>query len=567
MTHDLVIRGGTVVDGTGAAPRTADVAIDGDRVTEVGRVGARGRREVDADGAVVTPGFVDVHTHLDAQIGWDPLGTSSCWHGVTSVVLGNCGVTFAPCRPEDRPYLAELMESVEDIPARSILSGLAWDWEGYGDYLASVDRLPKGLNVGGMVGHCAVRQYAMGERGLDPEPASADDIATMADLVDEAIAAGALGFSTSRTMLHRVPDGRPVPGTFASTDELYAIGDVLGKHGRGVFEVAPGFSTDLESADREVEWMAEVNRRTGRPVTFGMTQTTFAPDLHHRVYDAVDREAEAGGIVRPQTTPRGISLLFGLAARSLFDRAPGWAALQELDMPAKLAALRDPERRDQLMAEGRSYMPPFDFAGVYVLDTEPADYVLTPERSLAAAAERAGEDVVEAFVRISLESEGRALFSWPFLNQSNDEVERMLRHPATVLGLADSGAHVRLIMDAGQPTWILSHLVRDRGFFSLEDAVRRLTSEPAELFGVVDRGTLLAGSFADANVIDVDSLALDLPTVACDFPGGAGRYVQRGHGYETTVVNGEVFMEKGEHSGALAGRTLRSGPDERQSTR
>ncbi|HET9730072.1 MAG TPA: amidohydrolase family protein, partial [Acidimicrobiia bacterium] len=237
--HDLVIRKGTVVDGTGTPARTADVAIDGDRITAIGLVDAPGRNELDAGGAFVTPGFIDVHTHLDAQLAWDPDATSSCWHGVTSVVLGNCGVAFAPVRRGQERWLAELMESVEDIPAASILEGLAWDWETYGEYLGAVDALPKGVNVGGMIGHCALRHYAMGERGLDEEPASDDDIATMCDLVDEAMAAGALGFSTSRTLLHRVPDGRPVPGTWADERELLAIADVLGRHGKGVYEVAP----------------------------------------------------------------------------------------------------------------------------------------------------------------------------------------------------------------------------------------------------------------------------------------------------------------------------------------
>ncbi len=268
MTHDLVIRNGLVVDGTGAAATIGDVAIDGDRVTAVGKVEGGARRELDADGRVVTPGFVDIHTHLDAQIAWDPLGTSSCWHGVTSVVLGNCGVSFAPCAPHEREYLAELMESVEDIPAASILAGLAWNWTSYGEYLTAVDALPKGVNVGGMVGHCAVRHHVMGERGLSEQPATSDDIAAMCDIVDEAIRGGALGFATSRTLLHRVPDGRMVPGTWAATDELYAIGDVLGRHRRGVFEVAPRFESpgkDFENTRAEIHWMAEIRRRTGRP--------------------------------------------------------------------------------------------------------------------------------------------------------------------------------------------------------------------------------------------------------------------------------------------------------------
>jgi N-acyl-D-aspartate/D-glutamate deacylase len=567
MPYDLVIKGGTVVDGTGADRFTGDVAIDGDRIVEVGRVDGRGRRTIDADGLVVTPGFVDIHTHLDAQLAWDPVATSSCWHGVTSVVLGNCGVTFAPCRPADRAYLAELMESVEDIPAGSILAGLSWEWESYGDYLGEIDRLPKGVNVGGMVGHCAVRHHVMGERGLDERPAPPEDVAAMADAVDEAMAAGALGFSTSRTLLHRVPDGRPVPGTWADTDELYAIADVLGRHQRGVYEVAPRFEQpgpDYAGTRAEVHWMAEINRRTGRPVTFGVAQSDLGPELYKRIYELVEEEAAADGYLRPQTTARGIGLLFGLANRTFFGASPVWRDLQELDLDARVAALEDASRRELLIEEGRRHTPVgINFRGVYVMRGPDAHYDYTPEDSLEHHARVAGEDVVEAFVRISRETRGRALFSLPFLNQQMTAVEEMLAHPQTAIGLADSGAHVGLIMGAGLPTWLLSYWVRDRERFTLEDGVRRMTSDTAAIFGVADRGVLAPGACADVNLIELDALALPLPEYVHDFPAGAGRYIQRGRGYEATLVNGEVFMEGGEHTGALTGTTLRSGPDVR----
>lgn len=561
MTYDLAIRGGSIVDGTGRAAVRGDVGILGDRIVAVGEAPERATREIDAEGRIVTPGFVDVHTHLDAQIAWDPIASSSCWHGVTSVVIGNCGVSFAPCRPEDRPYLAELMESVEDIPAASILTGLPWDWVTYGEYLRSLDRLPKGVNVGGMIGHCALRHHVMGERSLDEAPATAEDIAAMCALVDEAMAEGALGFATSRTLLHRVPDGRPVPGTWATEDELLAIAGVLGARRAGVFEVAPRFEQpgrDFENTRTEVHWMAEVNRRTGRPVTFGIAQSNLGPALYERVYALVDEEVAAGALLRPQTTPRGIALLFGIAGRTFFDRAPAWAELRDLDLPGRLAALADPERRARLVADGRAHLPTLDFSGVFVLDRDPADYSFGPGSSLAERAAAAGEDVVEAFVRISAETGGRAVFSFPFLNQRPEAVEEMLRHPLTLLGLADSGAHVGMIMDAGQPTWLLAHWVRDRGFFDLPDAVRRMTSDTADLFGVEGRGRLVPGAYADVNVIDLEALALDLPELAHDFPGGAARYIQRARGYDCTVVNGRVFMAGGEHAGALAGTTLRS---------
>ncbi len=562
--HDLVIRGGTVVDGTGAPAVTADVAIDGDRITTVGTVTADGRREIDAGGAFVTPGFVDVHTHLDAQMAWDPDATSSCWHGVTSVVLGNCGVTFAPVRKGQERWLAELMESVEDIPADSILDGLSFDWETYGEYLAAIDGFPKGVNVGGMVGHCAVRHYAMGERSLDETPASDDDIAIMCDLVDEAMGAGALGFSTSRTLLHRVPDGRPVPGTWADERELVAIADVLGRRGHGVYEVAPRFERPGENyagTRAEVHWMAEINRRTGRPVTFGLAQSNAGPELYRKILELCDEEGALGGELRPQTTARGIGLLFGMQHRTFFDRTPEWAALQPLPLAERLTILRDGARRaDLVRAADDGNTPPLDWRGVYVLTPDAVDYSADPETSLAAHAQRNHETIAEAFVRISLETDGRALFNYPFLNQRMDAVEELLDHPRMAIGLGDSGAHVGLIMDASLPSWFLLHWVRDRAKYTVEDAIRRMTSDTAQLFGIDDRGELKVGAYADVNVLDLDALALRIPEFVHDFPGGAGRYVQRADGYRATVVNGEIFVDQGEPTGVHAGRTLRSAP-------
>ncbi len=564
MAYDLVIRDGTVVDGTGRPAFRGDVAVSGDRIVAVGDVDRKGHETIDAEGRVVSPGFVDVHTHLDAQVAWDPLASSSCWHGVTSVVLGNCGVTFAPCKPEDREYLAELMESVEDIPAASILDGMSWRWKTYGEYLAELDRLPKGMNVGGMVGHCAVRHWAMGERGLDETPASPDDIKVMTELVDEAIAAGALGFSTSRTMLHRVPDGRAVPGTYAAREELLAIGDVLGRHDRGTFEVAPKLGEldgdDFAGSRAEVAWMAEINRRTGRPVTFGLAQTNFLPDLHTRVLGFVDEEATRGGYVRPQTTARAIGVLFGIAHRTFYDGVPSWQSLQALDLDGRLAALEDGDRRARLIRDADERPPALDPSLVYLVGTTDARYDYTPEDSLAAIAARAGESPVATFVRLARESRGRALFSFPFLNQRLDAVDELLHHPGVMLGLGDSGAHVGQIMDASLPTFFLSHWVRDRGVFTIEDGIRRLTSDTADVFGVTDRGVIREGAHADLNVFDLDELHLPLPEYVHDFPGGAGRFVQGGDGYDATIVNGRVFMRGGEPTGALAGTVLRSGP-------
>ena len=554
MDYDVVIRNGSVVDGTGTGPRPADVAIRGQRIVEVGEARGEAARVIDATGHLVTPGFVDIHTHLDAQLWWDPIGSSSCWHGVTSVVLGNCGVTFAPCKPSDRRYLAELMESVEDIPADSIMEGLSWDWEGYDQYLASLERRPKGPNAGGMVGHCAVRYHAMGERSLEEEPADPHDIAAMTSTVDDALAGGALGFSTSRTLLHRVPDGRPVPGTWASIDELLAIGETLGEAGRGVFESAPRFGGTEDLA--EVQWMVELSLATGRPVTFGVTQVDQRPELHSRVVAAAELGRSRGADIRPQTTARGVGILFGLVHRTPWDRGPGWRELRRLSLDDKLALLRDPVTRARLVDEAQ-LTPTLDLSLVYVMSDGDARYDHHRSDSLAAHADRLGVTPVEAFIDLSLERDGLLLLNWPFLNQNLDQVEEMLRNPTVVLGLADAGAHVGQIMDASQPTFLLTYWARERGAMSIGEAVRRLTSDTAGLFGIVDRGVLRAGAYADVNVIDYDRLRLHAPEYVHDFPGGAGRFVQKASGYQATLVNGEVFMESGVHTGALGGMLLR----------
>jgi N-acyl-D-aspartate/D-glutamate deacylase len=561
MSHDIVIRNGLVVDGTGAAGRVADVAIDGDRVTAIGAVDGKGRREIDAEGRIVTPGFVDIHSHLDAQVAWDPVLSSSCWHGVTSVVIGNCGVTFAPCKPNDRRFLAEMMESVEDIPADGIMNGLPWDWVTYGEYLGSLDRMPKGVNVGGMVGHCAVRYYVMGDRSADQVDATPDEIAQMCDLVEEAIRGGALGFSTSRTRLHKVPDGRHVPGTWASTEEMMAIGRVLGRLGRGVFESAPRFEGDNEHYDKsraEIAWMAELSRATGRPVTFGISQADARPDLYRRAIGFAEDGNAAGARIRPQTTVRGIGLLVGLScSRTPWDNLPGWKALRSLSLDAKVEALKDPARRGALVAEAEQQAGWVALDKLYYLDPEDAAYYPDPKNSLAGMASAMDLSPAAAFCELSVRSGGKAVFTHAFLNQRPEAVEEMIHNPTVILGLADAGAHVGQIMDASQPTFFLRDWVRDRKLLPLEEAIRRLTSDTAQLFGIADRGVLRPGAFADVNVIDLDGLRLPAPEYVHDFPGGAGRFIQRSAGYDCTLVNGQVFMERGEHTGAFAGRILR----------
>jgi N-acyl-D-aspartate/D-glutamate deacylase len=564
--YDIIIRGGTVVDGTGSPPVMADVAIAGDRIVAV-EPGLDGSadRVIDADGRLVTPGFVDIHTHLDAQLAWDPVGSSSCYHGITSVVMGNCGVTFAPCKPEDREYLAELMESVEDIPRDAILGGLPWDWQTYGEYLGSIDRMPKGLNVGGMVGHCALRQWAMGERGLGQALPTADDMAVMTDLLDEAMRGGALGFSTSRTYLHKVPDGRPVPGTYAQPDELYAFADVLGRMSAGIFESASRIGEgerddpDVPATRAELAWMGEVSRRSGRPVSFGLAQHDSRPDLYAQVIGFAKAENERGALVRPQTTARSVGILFSIDTRTVFDRCPSWQSLRTMHNGRKMMAIRDAAFRAKLIGEAERTAPSLPVDQLFILnDRAGARYDLDPSRTLAAEAHRRGISPAAAYIELLLETDGKVVCSFPFLNQRLSAVEEMLDDPLVTLGLADAGAHVGQILDASQPTFFLSYWIRERQRWSIESAIRRLTSDTADLFGIEGRGRLQPGAFADVNVIDFDELRLPAPEFVHDFPNGAGRYVQGASGYDCTIVNGQVFMERGEHTGAFAGRLLKN---------
>ena len=559
MAYDVVIKNGTVVDGTGQQAYRADVAIQGDRIAEVGKVTDAAKRTINAEGYIVTPGFVDIHTHLDAQIFWDPIASSSCWHGITSVVMGNCGVTFAPCKPGDREYLAHLMESVEDIPAASIMAGMPWQWETYSEYLKALDNVPKGMNVGGMVGHCAVRYWAMGAESLENKPANADQIARMHDIVAEAIAGGALGFSTSRTILHRTPEGQPVPGTFADRNELMGIARALGELKRGLFEAAPGIDSGRPAdIKREVDWMTEVSLATGRPVTFGLAQSRPHPTVFSSMLEQITVSATRGAQIFAQSTTRGIGVLFGFVNRTPFDRAPSWRALRTLTLEEKVAKLRSPEYRATMIQEALADPPPIDFGQIFVLPQGEARYDHRADESLAAHAQRLGVSPAEAFITLSVERDGKAVFNYPFLNPSFDAVQTMLDHPRVVIGLGDSGAHVGQIMDSSLPTYFLKYWVKERQHFTLEQAIRKLTLDTAQLFGIQERGVIRQGAYADLNVIDFDNLQLPPPTFVQDLPAGGSRYIQQSAGYKHTLVNGQVFMDGLEHTGAFAGQVLRS---------
>jgi N-acyl-D-amino-acid deacylase len=563
MAHDVVIKNGTVVDGTGAPAIRADVAIDGDRISAVGEVDASGANQViDAEGRIVTPGFVDLHSHLDAQVGWDPTMSSSCYHGVTSVVMGNCGMTFAPVRPGQADVLAGAMETVEDIPASAIIEGLPWDWEGYGGYLDAIEKMPLGLNAGGYVGDVAVRLYVAGEAACEEDfEATPDQLAEMAALVEDAMNAGALGYSISRSLFHRVPDGRNVPGTWSKPEEFYAIAEPLGRLGKGVIESAPRYNF-LDSAESRVEeelaWMAEISRRTGRPFSFNLQQIDSL-GTHYRDVIRLSAEAnETGAQLRPQITPRGVGVLFSLAANSLIDHLPSYQPLKEMDLTGRVAGLRDADVRAKLIEEGANdAVEPF--TKMYLMPAgKPASYDYTQDDSIAGIAQATGVSPVEAYINAMVESDGKSIVNWPVMNQDHEAIKEQVLSPVTIMGLADAGAHATQIMDASQPTYFLAHWARDEQVISLEDGVKAVSSDTAQFIGYTDRGTLTAGSYADINVIDLNELALPLPEIVHDFPGDAPRFVQRANGIDHSFVNGTHFMENGEPTGNLAGRLLRS---------
>jgi N-acyl-D-aspartate/D-glutamate deacylase len=562
MGHDVVIMGGTVVDGTGAPARRADVGIDGDRITAVGDVDASGADTViDATDRLVTPGFVDLHSHLDAQVGWDPTMSSSCWHGVTSVVMGNCGMTFAPVQPGSAELLATAMESVEDIPASCILDGLPWDWESYGDYLDAVDAMPKGINAGGYVGDVAVRLYVAGDAACEPDFVATDDqLARMAEQVDSAVRAGAFGYSISRSLFHRVPDGRNVPGTWSDPSEFFAIAAPLRELGRGVIESAPRYNLENQPGDRvdeELAWMAELSRVLGRPFSFNLQQIRSLDDHYRRVLELSAQANESGAQLRPQITPRSVGVLFSFAANTLIDDLPTFQPLKALDLEGRLAAIRDPQVRERLVEEGRA-KPDGPFEIMYLMPADDVRYVYGEQDSIAAIARRAGVGPVEAYLHEMDRSDGRSIVNWPVMNEQEDAIEELVTSPVTIMGLADAGAHATQIMDASQPTYFLAHWVRDRGVLPLEEGVRRLTSDTASFIGYTDRGVVREGAYADLNVIHMDDLGLEVPEIVHDFPGGAPRFVQRAIGIDHTLVNGRPFMEHGVHTGELAGRLLRS---------
>ena len=563
--HDLIIRGGMLVDGTGAAPRQADIAIDKGVISEVGTVSGAAKREIDATGHIVTPGWVDIHTHYDGQVTWDPLITPSCWHGVTTVVMGNCGVGFAPARPDKHDWLIELMEGVEDIPGAALAEGIKWGWETFPEYMDMLDKQNRVLDIATQVPHGSVRAYVMGDRGARNEAATPEDIVQMSKIVREGIEAGALGFSTSRTMLHIAKDGEPVPGTFAGKDELMGIGRALGEAGHGVFEMA----SDMTPAEDEFMWMKEMSAETGLPVTYALLQSPVDSEKWRKMLDLTAEARKQGANMTAQIACRPTGLVLGWQSTIHpfitkptyveLARLPFAERLVELKKPAVRAAILSEKAKDMgtlgmIMTQGYDRMFRLDHGGK--LDYEPR-----AEDSVAHLAKTEGTDPAGIVYDMLLENEGRGYIYLPLLNYAKfnfDHIFEMMQHPNTILSLSDGGAHCGVICDASFPTYMLTHWVRDRGArLPLEQVVRMQTHDTARLYGLNDRGVIAVGMKADVNVIDFEKLAILAPEMVFDLPADGRRMIQKAVGYRATVVSGAVTFEHGEATGEMPGRLVR----------
>ncbi|MEI8050612.1 MAG: amidohydrolase family protein [Actinomycetes bacterium] len=572
--HDVVIRRGVVVDGTGDPRRVADIAIDGGVITEVAAPGTigLGHREVDAEGLMVTPGFVDIHTHYDGQASWDPWLTPSSWHGVTTVVGGNCGVGFAPVRPEKTAWLVQLMEGVEDIPGSALSEGISWEWESFPEFLDAVGASPHVIDFGFQLAHGPLRGYVMGDRGASNERATPEDLLEMGRLAAEALAAGALGISTSRTSLHKARDGEFVPGTFAELDELYALADALqrekSRSGRpSVFQMA------LEHTDVPAQfgWMREFAQRSGATVSFNFSQTRQDPELWRDVLSLLEGARQDGYSIVGQVAGRSIGVLECLEGSvHPFALHSTWASLADRPLNEKVAALRDPKIREALLAERiASVTPTIDLLigawdRMYPVSAGTIDYEPDPDvDSLAALARVSGKTPQELALDALLADDGRGMLYVPLFNYSGGDLSLLHDlhvNPATRMGLSDAGAHCGSICDGGMPTFMLSHWTRDRTRgprLPIEFVVRRQTAETAALFGLSDRGVIAPGMKADINIIDYDRLGFTEASMAYDLPTGARRLVQRGRGYVMTMSGGVSIVEDDEFTGALPGQLIR----------
>lgn len=564
--YDIIIRGGLIVDGTGGPERIGDVAIQGSRIAAVGKIDGTAKREIDARGHLVAPGWVDIHTHYDGQATWDPLLAPSSWHGVTTAIMGNCGVGFAPVRPDQHQFLIELMEGVEDIPGSALAEGIDWQWERFPEYLNALERKRRTIDVGTHVPHGAVRAYVLGERCNTDYVPNGDEIAQMSQLVREGVMAGALGFSTSRTLLHRDKKGVHVPGTFAGSDEMLALG--LGMKGlkHGVFEMV----SDHLGEDDEWQWVRDFAKQTGLPVT--LVATSAGAYEGNKMYNIAEAARQEGMDIRPQIAGRPTGILHGLQSNfTVFAGHPTWQReLANRTRSEKLALMQNPDIRAKLLNEQSSIRSGVmgDLTEllwrIFPLGDVP-NYEPDREQSVAGLAQANGVSALAMMYDLLMRDEGRELFYQPlggYLTYNFDFFRKNMEHPNVLFGLSDGGAHCGVIADAGMPTFIITHWARDRvkgDRFSLPFLVRKLTSDTANAYGLRDRGQLREGMLADINVIDFDRLRLHRPIAVHDLPTGGRRLVQKADGYRYTLKSGEVTFENGEHTGALPGSLVRGG--------
>ena len=563
MTYDLVIKNGSVVDGSGNPQYRADVAVQDGKIAAIGRINDRAKQTIDAEGHVVSPGFVDGHTHMDAQVFWDPIGSCSCYHGVTSVVMGNCGFTLAPCKQEDADLVFRNLERAEDLSRDAMLEGIDWRWETFPQFLDVIDELPKGINYAGYIGHSALRTYVMGERAFS-NAASEDDVRKMQHLVKEAVQAGAIGFSTSRTFNHLTADDRPVASRLAEWDEVRAIVNAVGETGKGLFEIAG------EAPGRDPERIAEYHGRlrdlaveSGVPQTWGMFSVRAAPDLWRPYFDLLDETAAAGGRMYAQVHSRALSSLLSFESNTPFDNWEYWSEFRQLPLAEQAAKMRNPEIKAKLVeVASREYTGP-RIVGAEARPPEwdfiyPMDDMVYDKPSMAELARAKGVHPVELMIDMALERDLKMFFRQPIANEDQSQVLDMMKHPRSVITFSDSGAHVSQIMDSSLQTHLLSYWVREKQAMTLEEAVKQITYNTATMWGLHDRGLIREGMAADLVVFDPKTIGARMPDVVHDLPAGAKRLKQTADGILNTVVNGEILLTNNEHSGAVPGQLLRS---------
>jgi N-acyl-D-aspartate/D-glutamate deacylase len=560
---DLVIRGGTVVDGTGSTPREADVGIIGNKIAAVGAIPGAGAAEINAKGKLVTPGFVDIHTHYDAQAVWDSHMAPSSWHGVTTAVMGNCGVGFAPCKPADRERLIELMEGVEDIPGAVMHEGLKWEWESFGEYLDALDRRQRDIDICALLPHAAVRVFVMGDRAINLENANQGDIAHMRQIAKDAMQAGAFGFSTSRSLSHKTLKGSPTPTLRAQEEELRGIALGMKEAGSGMLEMVSEWAPDH---NEEFAMLRRVIEACGRPAVFTLTQRHSRPEVWRDLIRHADKAAADGLPIRPVVAPRAIGVLLGLAgSQNPFSGCPTYKQIAHLPVAERARRMADPAVRAKILGEDPKKDSTFPLFHRLAFDFmfrfgNPPNYQPKKEDSIAAIAARGNQTPAEVAYDILIEDDGANFIYTPLGNYAYGDLsmpETVLDNRNCIMGLGDGGAHVAFILDAGYQTWLLSHWGRDQNRWDVSELIRRLTSDTAQAAGLHDRGILRPGLKADVNIIDWEKLGAGAPYVVNDLPAGGKRLLQKVTGYDATIVSGQVTFRDGQATGTLPGKLVR----------